>query len=92
MIFVNEDRESKWRLGTVFVCADSACEKQINVVEHDDKLEKMVGSKKKKLRNWRSEMERNGLWLKVPTCAYYKKYILLVLKKVINSSHWPTCT
>ena len=36
MIFVNEDRESKWRLGTVFVCADSACEKQINVVEHDD--------------------------------------------------------
>lgn len=46
MIFVNEERESKWGLGTVFVCADNACEKQINVVEHDN-LEKMVGSKEK---------------------------------------------
>ena len=57
MIFVNEDRESKWRLGTVFVCADSACEKQINVVEHDDKLEKMVGSKNKKAKKLKI---RNG--------------------------------
>ena len=76
MIFVNEERESKWRLGTVFVCADSACQKQINVVEHDDKLEKMVGSKKK-LRNWRSEMERNGHWLKVSSNTKVKVYNIL---------------